>query len=70
MHSICMITDADLKHVILEESTTSHALADTADSPTPESSIMCHGRAVWMVEPTNATPLAGMPRMKKRSKLR
>lgn len=66
MHSICMITDVDLKHVILDESIT--LTADTADSPNPESSIMCHGRAARMVEPTNATPLAGMPRMEKRQK--
>lgn len=49
-----MIIDVDVKHVILEEYITSHVLADTAGSPTPESSVMSHGRAVWMLEPTNA----------------
>lgn len=52
-----MIIDVDLKYVILEESITPRALADTADSAAPELSIMCNGqswKAVWKLEPTNA----------------
>lgn len=65
-----MIIDVDLKYVVLEDSITCRALADTAGSPTP-ALYRAMGRAgglcaCWSLQ--MPTHLAAMPRTEKGQK--